>query len=35
VWSGGKLTIVTTPNHDKPIADGKYPVLGNDVWEHA
>src|SRR5581483_4635151 len=27
VWSGGKLTIVTTPNQDNPIADGKYPVL--------
>ncbi|MGI8783145.1 MAG: superoxide dismutase [Acidobacteriota bacterium] len=38
VWlisSGGKLEIVSTANQDNPISDGKYPVLGNDVWEHA
>jgi Fe-Mn family superoxide dismutase len=31
----GKLTIESTPNQDAPIIDGKYPVLGCDVWEHA
>lgn len=31
----GKLQIATTPNQDSPIADGNYPILGNDVWEHA
>lgn len=29
------LEIVTTPNQDTPLADGKTPLLGNDVWEHA
>ena len=23
------------PNQDSPISDGKTPLLGNDVWEHA
>ncbi|MGH7594606.1 MAG: superoxide dismutase [Gemmatimonadales bacterium] len=31
----GKLAIETTPNQDSPVMDGKYPVLGCDVWEHA
>ena len=35
VFKGGKLEIVTTPNQDSPISDGLYPILGNDVWEHA
>jgi len=31
----GKLAIESTPNQDSPIMDGKYVVLGCDVWEHA
>ncbi len=31
----GKLQIITTPNQDSPIAQGLYPIFGNDVWEHA
>ncbi|MGI9100437.1 MAG: superoxide dismutase [Solirubrobacteraceae bacterium] len=29
------LAITSTPNQDNPISDGKSPLLGNDVWEHA
>jgi superoxide dismutase, Fe-Mn family len=35
LWDGGKLTITTTANQDSPLMQGKYPILGNDVWEHA
>jgi superoxide dismutase, Fe-Mn family len=33
--SGGKLAVEATPNQDSPLMDGKTPLLGNDVWEHA
>ncbi|HEY7441380.1 MAG TPA: superoxide dismutase [Vicinamibacterales bacterium] len=33
--SGGKLVIESTPNQDSPIMDGKKPIFGIDVWEHA
>lgn len=35
VWDGGGLEIMTTPNQDSPLTQGKAPVLGIDVWEHA
>ena len=31
----GKLEISSTPNQDTPLMEGKFPVLGLDVWEHA
>ena len=33
--AGGKLEISSTANQDSPLMDGKGPVLGLDVWEHA
>ncbi len=35
VTDGGILEIVSTPNQDNPITDGKTPILTVDVWEHA
>jgi Fe-Mn family superoxide dismutase len=35
VVGGGKLAVTTTPNQDSPLTDGKTPILGLDVWEHA
>jgi superoxide dismutase, Fe-Mn family len=39
VWlagkSSGEVQIVTTPNQDNPISQGLFPIMGNDVWEHA
>ena len=32
---GGALTIESTPNQDSPLMNGKRPLLGCDVWEHA
>ena len=31
----GKLQVVSSPNQDNPMSQGFYPIMGNDVWEHA
>jgi Fe-Mn family superoxide dismutase len=31
----GKLAVTSTPNQDSPLMEGKTPLLGVDVWEHA
>jgi Fe-Mn family superoxide dismutase len=33
--AAGRLDIYSTPNQDSPVMEGKFPVLGLDVWEHA
>ncbi len=35
IFVDGKLKVVSTPNQDSPLTQGHFPVLGNDVWEHA
>ncbi len=35
VWDGTGLAVLSTPNQDSPVMDGKTPILGIDVWEHA
>lgn len=35
VLSDGKLSILSTANQDTPLSEGKSPILGIDVWEHA
>lgn len=32
---GGKLKVESTPNQDNPYMEGRTPILGLDVWEHA
>jgi Fe-Mn family superoxide dismutase len=31
----GKLVVESTPNQDNPYMEGRTPILGLDVWEHA
>jgi superoxide dismutase, Fe-Mn family len=35
VVDNGEIDIISTPNQDSPLMDGKTPILGLDVWEHA
>lgn len=35
VVSNGALEVTSTPNQDSPLMEGKTPILGLDVWEHA
>jgi Fe-Mn family superoxide dismutase len=35
VFQDGKLKVITSANQDSPLSQGIYPILGNDVWEHA
>lgn len=35
VMDNGKLSIMSTPNQDNPMMEGKKPIFGLDVWEHA
>jgi Fe-Mn family superoxide dismutase len=38
VWlaqGNGKIQILTTPNQDNPLSQGLFPIMGNDLWEHA
>ena len=33
--AGSKLAVESTPNQDSPLMEGRTPILGIDVWEHA
>jgi Fe-Mn family superoxide dismutase len=35
VVADGKLDVIARPNQDSPLSEGKTPILGVDVWEHA
>jgi Fe-Mn family superoxide dismutase len=35
VWNGSGLAVESTPNQDSPLMEGRTPILGVDVWEHA
>jgi len=34
-WDGTGLAVLSTPNQDSPVMEGKTPIIGIDVWEHA
>jgi Fe-Mn family superoxide dismutase len=34
-YDNGTLKVESTPNQDTPLMEGRYPLLGVDVWEHA
>jgi Fe-Mn family superoxide dismutase len=35
ISNNGKLEVYSTANQDSPLMEGKIPLLGLDVWEHA
>ncbi len=35
VWDGSSLAVTSTANQDSPLMEGRTPLLGCDVWEHA
>jgi Fe-Mn family superoxide dismutase len=39
VWlaakASGEVQVISTPNQDSPLSQGLFPIMGNDVWEHA
>ncbi|HLR54626.1 MAG TPA: superoxide dismutase [Pseudogracilibacillus sp.] len=35
VLDNGEIDVISTPNQDSPLMEGKTPLLGLDVWEHA
>ncbi|WP_019156254.1 superoxide dismutase [Robertmurraya massiliosenegalensis] len=35
IVDNGQLAVTSTPNQDSPLMEGKTPILGLDVWEHA
>ena len=35
VWDNGRLAVTDSANQDSPLMEGKTPILGIDVWEHA
>ncbi|KIL44412.1 superoxide dismutase [Jeotgalibacillus soli] len=35
VVNNGELEVTSTPNQDSPLTEGKTPIAGLDVWEHA
>ncbi|MGH9521059.1 MAG: superoxide dismutase [Terriglobales bacterium] len=35
IAKGGNYELISTANQDSPFMDGAFPVMGNDVWEHA
>ena len=35
VDKSGNLTVESTANQDSPLSEGRRPILGLDVWEHA
>jgi len=35
IKNGHSIEVISTPNQDSPLSEGKQPIMGLDVWEHA